>query len=152
MMSVSSVPIFVRNNNRSNSATCCDSNNNNNNKYCKKNDDDITDNDTVLTIDVSACDAVHVVPVLYPYKKEMKQDRRVNTAIGTTAGMAIGGLVSGPLFPIGMVLGASIGGSTTNKLCQFRQKRKQKRWEEKNFQKYINSKQNQVVLTMNEFC
>jgi len=160
MISASSVPVFIRNrsgnNKSSNSASCnCGSNNNKgyvmtNDKNDDNNDNDATtDNDDSVSTIESVCD---VVPVLYPYKKEMTQDRRINTAIGTTAAMAIGGLVSGPFFPIGMVVGATVGAAGSSTLCHYRQQRKQKRWEDKNYQNYINSKQNQVILTGNEFC
>jgi hypothetical protein len=114
---------------------------------------DTTNNNTITP---AADDTVFTV--VYPYKKAMKQDRRVNTAIMTTTGIVIGGLCTGPFFPIGCIVGGTVAGITTNKLCKHREKRKQRRWEEKKIlQTYNNNnmhsnKQNQVVSSGAEFC
>jgi len=75
---------------------------------------------------VQAYEAVH------PRRKEMKQERKIKTMAGAVSGIVVGTLVAGP---VGLVLGAPIGGYAANKISKQGERRAQRKYEKANFQK-----------------
>lgn len=74
-------------------------------------------------------DAVH------PNRLVWKQTRGSKTVAGAAGGAIVGGVMFGPAFPVGMVLGGAAGGYVTNKLSKCGERRAQRKWEQSNFQR-----------------
>jgi hypothetical protein len=72
---------------------------------------------------------------IHPQKKGMKQVRKGKTAAGVAGGAVVGGVLFGPAFPVGMVLGGAVGGYATNKISKAGERRVQRKWEQQNFQR-----------------
>ncbi len=77
----------------------------------------------------SGSDAVH------PNRLVWKHTRSGKTAAGAAGGALVGGVMFGPAFPVGMVLGGAAGGYVTNKLSKSGERRAQRKWEQSNFQR-----------------
>jgi hypothetical protein len=73
-------------------------------------------------------DAVH------PNRLVWKQTRGTKTCAGAAGGAIVGGVIFGPAFPVGMVLGGAAGGYVTNKLSKHGERRAQRKWEQSNYQ------------------
>ena len=82
-------------------------------------------------------DAVH------PHRLAWKADRGAKTTAGAVTGAIVGGICAGPLFPVGMYLGAAAGGYAVNKVSKHGERKAQRKWEKTTFQK--NCKQSMVV-------
>lgn len=74
-------------------------------------------------------DAVH------PNRPVWKKTRGTKTLAGATGGAIVGGIMFGPAFPIGMVLGGATGGYAANKLSKNGERRAQRKWEQSSFQR-----------------
>ena len=78
----------------------------------------------------------HVISdAIHPEKYLMKKARKQNTFAGAASGAIVGGLLTGPAFPIGMAVGAAAGGYASNKMHKIQERRRQRRHEQRNFQK-----------------
>merc|ERR1712100_338371 len=73
---------------------------------------------------------------VHPAKYQMKETRKVKTAAGATTGAVIGGLMFGPAWPIGAAAGAAAGGYATKVAVRSGERRKQRKWDAKNFNEY----------------
>jgi hypothetical protein len=82
----------------------------------------------------SGSDAVH------PNRYGMKQARKVKTATGATGGAIIGGVLFGPAWPLGMVVGGAAGGVAAKQISKAGERRAQRKYEKRNFQQYAASK------------
>jgi hypothetical protein len=69
---------------------------------------------------------------IHPDRRKMKTQRTRRTAGGALGGCIVGGLVLGPL---GIIVGAPVGAYTTNKICKKAERRAQRKFEHKNFEK-----------------
>ena len=69
---------------------------------------------------------------IHPDRRKMKKRRTRRTAGGALGGCIVGGLVLGPL---GIIVGAPVGAYTTNKICKKAERRAQRKFEHKNFEK-----------------
>jgi hypothetical protein len=69
---------------------------------------------------------------IHPDRRKMKKQRARRTAGGALGGCIVGGLVLGPL---GIIVGAPVGAYTTNKICKKAERRAQRKFEHKNFEK-----------------
>lgn len=78
-------------------------------------------------------DAVH------PRRAEMKQARKVKTATAATGGAIVGGVIFGPAWPLGVVVGGAAGAVAGKQLSKVGERRAQRKWEKKNFQHYAAS-------------
>ena len=74
-------------------------------------------------------DAVH------PNRLVWKKTRGGKTVAGAAGGAIVGGVIFGPAFPVGMVLGGAAGGYVTNKLSKCGERRAQRKWEQTNYQR-----------------
>eukprot|EP00980_Cylindrotheca_fusiformis_P028592 scaffold22613_cov126-Cylindrotheca_fusiformis.AAC.12 len=74
---------------------------------------------------------------VHPNKQYMKSERQFTTAAAATGGALIGGIITGPVFPVGMVVGGAISGYSANKLHKQGERRAQRKWEQSNFQKGV---------------
>jgi hypothetical protein len=74
-------------------------------------------------------DAVH------PNRATWKKTRGSKTAAGVAGGAIVGGVMFGPAFPIGMVLGGATGGYAANKLSKTGERRAQRKWEQSSYQR-----------------
>lgn len=72
---------------------------------------------------------------IHPEKYLMKKERKLHSVAGATSGAFVGGLLTGPAFPVGVVLGAAAGGYASNKMHKMQERRRQRRHEQRNFQK-----------------
>jgi uncharacterized protein YcfJ len=78
----------------------------------------------------------HVISdAIHPEKYLMKKSRKQRTVAGAGAGAIVGGLLTGPAFPVGMAIGAAAGGYASNKMHKFNERNRQRRHEQRNFQK-----------------
>jgi len=73
---------------------------------------------------------------VHPGKYKMKETRKIKTAVGSTTGAVIGGIICGPAWPIGAVAGAAAGGYATKVAARSGERRQQRKWESKNFNEY----------------
>jgi len=73
---------------------------------------------------------------VHPCKYKMKETRKIKTAVGSTTGAVIGGIICGPAWPIGAVAGAAAGGYATKVAARSGERRQQRKWESKNFNEY----------------
>jgi hypothetical protein len=78
-------------------------------------------------------DAVH------PRRAEMKQARKVNTATAATGGAIVGGVLFGPAWPLGVVVGGAAGAVAGKQISKAGERRAQRKWEKKSFQHYATS-------------
>lgn len=72
---------------------------------------------------------------IHPEKYLMKKDRKLHSVAGGATGAFVGGLLTGPAFPVGVVIGAAAGGYASNKMHKMQERRRQRRHEQRNFQK-----------------
>ena len=86
----------------------------------------------------SGSDAVH------PNRKQMKQDRKGKIAVSATGGAIVGGILFGPAWPLGVVVGGAAGAVCSKQLCKAGERRAQRKYEQKNFQQFA-VKQSPVV-------
>jgi hypothetical protein len=75
---------------------------------------------------------------IHPYKYEMKKARQTKTAAGATSGAFVGGIIAGPAFPVGMIVGGAVGGYTANKVSKFGERRAQRKHEKNTVQRGAN--------------
>ena len=73
-------------------------------------------------------------------KKKRRRKRERKTAAGAVGGMVAGGIALGP---IGVVVGAALGGFTVRKIAKKADKRNQRKKEQKSFRDYAKSKSTQ---------
>ena len=73
---------------------------------------------------------------IIPTRSTMKMERKLKTGVGAAAGVIVGGLLTGPLFPVGMVLGGAIGGVATKEISKAGERHKQRLFETHNFREY----------------
>jgi hypothetical protein len=78
-------------------------------------------------------DAVH------PRRSEMKQARKVKTATAATGGAIFGGVLFGPAWPLGVVVGGAAGAVAGKQISKAGERRAQRKWEKENFQHYASS-------------
>jgi len=76
-------------------------------------------------------------------KKKRKSKRERKTAAGAVGGMVAGGCVLGP---IGVVLGAALGGFTVRQIAKKADKRSQRKQEQQSFRDFATSKSKQWEL------
>eukprot|EP00934_Nitzschia_sp_Nitz4_P000072 Nitzschia sp. Nitz4//scaffold44_size153857//71490//72413//NITZ4_002723-RA/size153857-processed-gene-0.66-mRNA-1//1//CDS//3329552163//72//frame0 len=76
-------------------------------------------------------DAVH------PRRLEWKKSRKENTVAGVWSGALVGGIVMAPVLPLGMLIGAAVGGYTCNKVTKKCERSVQRSFEQQNFQKGV---------------
>mmetsp|Transcript_22995 Transcript_22995/g.26614 ORF Transcript_22995/g.26614 Transcript_22995/m.26614 type:complete len:265 (+) Transcript_22995:76-870(+) len=77
---------------------------------------------------------------LCPDKESRSMGRQLGIGCSTTI-MAAGcgvtvGLLTGPFFPLGIVIGGAIGGTTSSLIMKQREKNKQRQWEKHHFNEY----------------
>lgn len=78
-------------------------------------------------------DAVH------PRRTEMKQARKIKTATAATGGAIVGGVLFGPAWPLGAVVGGAAGAVAGKQISKAGERRAQRKWEKQNFQHYASS-------------
>ena len=66
----------------------------------------------------------------------MKEERKLKTAASATAGAVVGGLILLPVFPLGMMAGAAVGGVAGKVLARSGERKKQTKWEQQQFNAY----------------
>lgn len=71
---------------------------------------------------------------VHPNKDIMKSERQLTTAAAAASGAVLGAIVTGPAFPVGMIVGGVISGYTANKVHKQGERRAQRKWEQSNFQ------------------
>jgi len=74
---------------------------------------------------------------LHPEKQAMKQDRKAKMAGAATTGAIIGGVLTGPAWPVGAVAGAAIATYAGKVTARAGERRQQRRWEQKTFNDYL---------------
>jgi hypothetical protein len=74
---------------------------------------------------------------VHPNKAGMKTERQITTAAAAAGGAVVGAIVTGPIFPVGMVVGGAISGYTANKMHKQGERRAQRKWEQSNFQRGV---------------
>jgi len=77
---------------------------------------------------------------VHPHKQVMKQDRKAKIAGAATTGAIVGGVLTGPVWPVGMVAGAAIGSYASKVTARAGERRQQRKWERDKFDEYANSK------------
>jgi hypothetical protein len=94
----------------------------------------------LVTVPASAnpigSDAIH------PQKFQMKARRQRRQVGGAVGGVIVGGLTLGPA---GALLGGVVGGVAANKVHKIGERRAQRKWEQNNYQKGIEEKQQQQL-------
>jgi len=73
---------------------------------------------------------------VHPNKYTMKTERKVKTAASATTGAVIGGVITGPFWPIGAAAGAAVGGYAGKVISRSGERKQQCKWDEKNFNEY----------------
>mmetsp|Transcript_6718 Transcript_6718/g.9979 ORF Transcript_6718/g.9979 Transcript_6718/m.9979 type:complete len:96 (+) Transcript_6718:167-454(+) len=68
---------------------------------------------------------------IHPKKTQMKKQRRRATVSGALGGSIVGGVVLGPF---GAFVGGVGGAAATQKMCKARERRRQSRFEQRQFQ------------------
>jgi hypothetical protein len=71
---------------------------------------------------------------VHPNRAGMKTERQITTAAAAAGGAVVGAMVTGPIFPVGFVVGGAISGYTANKIHKQGERRAQRKWEQSNFQ------------------
>lgn len=72
---------------------------------------------------------------VHPHRRKMKKNRKHKAVAGAVGGMVIGGLSLGP---VGVFVGAALGGVTTRHVAKKVEKRAQRKHEKKSFQRAAN--------------
>lgn len=73
---------------------------------------------------------------VHPNKYTMKAERKVKTAASASAGAVIGSVVLLPIWPIGAIVGAAVGGYAGKVVSRSGERKKQRKWDEKNLNEY----------------
>lgn len=73
---------------------------------------------------------------VHPAKYQMKTERKVKTAAAATTGAIVGGLITGPAWPIGAAAGAAVGGYACKVTARAGERKQQRQWERRNVNSY----------------
>lgn len=74
---------------------------------------------------------------VHPEKQAMKNDRKAKMAGAATTGAIIGGVLTGPAWPVGAMAGAAIATYAGKVTARAGERRQQRKWEQRNFNDYL---------------
>eukprot|EP00537_Pseudo-nitzschia_pungens_P006463 CAMPEP_0172358870 /NCGR_PEP_ID=MMETSP1060-20121228/3147_1 /TAXON_ID=37318 /ORGANISM="Pseudo-nitzschia pungens, Strain cf. cingulata" /LENGTH=387 /DNA_ID=CAMNT_0013080285 /DNA_START=370 /DNA_END=1533 /DNA_ORIENTATION=+ len=74
---------------------------------------------------------------IHPQRFQMKRERKAKTAVSATTGAIVGGLLTGPAWPLGAAAGAAVGGYTGKVKARAGERKAQRDWEKRNVDAYV---------------
>jgi hypothetical protein len=66
----------------------------------------------------------------------MKERRKVKTAASATTSAVVGGLLFGPVWPVGDMTGAAVSGYAGKVIARKGEQKQQNKWDKKNFNEF----------------